>query len=526
MLAFLKRLKRTSVLSTVKRAAVMPLSRALRKRRIGTLENQWHAASTARDTVFVARTQSRYRAHQRCDAEPALLPARNPVSLPAETWEALYQPRRSPKREAEIDIILPVTHGYDITLPALYELLTSNNATPFRVVALLSQHPDHKLTDKLRRLQELDLFDLLVDNGNEGMIGLVNFALQRHDTRDIVLLNNHIECADGWLDRLREAAGQRPATTATVSPWLTSGGPTGYPDAEGSIAHALEPTMLLDSICQNLFGAASLEPLTSPATDALYIRRDALHALGLLPERAHTLTTAIQAWAATAEEKGYEHIWAKHVMLGTSAGYLPANQNGAASYSEIAPLIDTARITHQSTGHRLIIEGVRSKADPVSQGVVHITPDPADVARLRLGMPYIRLFPHLSFALDSGFDDLTELCHALGITTLLLRQPAGFPSRMLEWLMLFSQRSGIPYQLEINDDYLICPGLLGIDKTCAPEDLESCYRSFTDTHPLDTDGMPLWLWRVRSATLLEHASAIHFSDDHLRALFSRYFAIP
>ena len=502
---------------------------ATQNKRITTLESQWQSAATARDTLFIARVLSRYRAHRSSEGTSSLLPSRtNTASISPESWEALYQPRRSAKREAAIDIILPITHSYEIVLPALYELLTSTNDIPFRVVALLSQHPDHKLTDKLRRLQELDLFDLLTSTADETLLELTNFAMQRHDTRDIVLLSSHIECADGWLDRLHNASTIQPATTASISPWLTAGGSTGYPDASGSIAHALEPTPMLDSICQNLFSDIPLDIIAHPAEHAVYIPRESLHSIGLLPEKSGSLPAARAEWAATAREKGFEHLFTRNVMLGTSAAYLPPTNKPLPTVSDNhAAAIDRARLTHQCTSGTLVIEGIPSpKAPQQLQGVPHLSPDSSAPSTLRIGLPDARLYPQLSFTLDTAFEPLTELCHMLGITTLLVRQPAGFPSRLIEWLTLFSQQSAIPYQLELSDDYLICPGLLGIEKNCPPDDLESCYRSFTDTYPLDTDGMPLWLWRVRSAALIEHASALHFTDEQIKTLFQRYFQIP
>lgn len=522
------RLKNTTLLLRIKRASIQPVNRLLSHKRMSTLESQWQNAANARDMLFITRVASRYRAYRKSDHELPLLPQRGDhVTIAPEAWEALYQPRRTHKREAEIDIILPITHSYDIALPALYTLLTSDNQRAFRVVVLLSQHPDHKLTDKLRRLQELDLFDLLVDNGEEGMIGLINFAFQRHDTRDIVLFSSHIECTDGWLDRLYDAAARSPATTATVSPWLTAGGATGYPDNEGSIAHALEATAILDDICQELFADTIPESLPSPSAHALYIRRDALHSIGLLTERA-SITAALSAWSALAREKGFEHLWAQNILLGTSPAYLPphAARTVPIHHREQAERIDRARLAHQCHDNTLVIEGIRPNILPApSNGQLHLMPDPHIPENVRLGLPDIRLYPHLSFPIDSGFDTLMEICTALGIRDIIVRQPAGFPSRMVEWISFFSQQAQIPYRLTISDDYLICPGLIGVAKTCTPEDLESSYRSFNLSYPLDSDGIPLWLWRVRSAGLIEHAQSLQFTDKDIRALFERYFSI-
>lgn len=523
---------RTTLLNTnslflrVGARAIKPLERFVTSRRMRQFESHWQASASARDALFAARVLSRYRANGFPEAELPLLPTRSTTPISPEAWDALYNPRQATKPEAEIDVIVPITDNYEIALQTLYQLLTTENSVPYRVAALLCQHPDHKLTDKLRRLQELDAFDLFIANGDETLIELANFAIQRHETRDIILLASHLHVMPEWASRLRSASALHPATTASISPMVTTGGITGYPFTSGNLAHALEDAHTLDGLCQTNFAHTAPEIIATPSTEALYIRREALHSIGLLPEKAANIQSAILGWGTTAHERGFAHYATLGTLLGATAGYVPpASSSTECSFPTQATQLDKSRLALHCTEPTLHIEAIRKPIASHLQSASHLTLgcEPHAPATLRLGTPDARLFPHLCFTLDTSFEPLSDLCHQLRITRLSVGQLAGFPARMVEWVRLFSEQSGIPYTLHITDDYLVCPGLLGVGKSCSPEDLESCYRSFNHTYPLDTDGMPLWLWRARSASLLAGASQISFASGELQSLYTRYF---
>jgi hypothetical protein len=505
------------------------------RRKLRVLESYWQHAADARDSVFIARVTGRYRDQNALHTLPPLHPRESaPTSITAEEWEALAATQRKDTRDAVMDVIFPVTDSYEVTLASLYILLSSKQRAGFRVAVILSHHPDHRLIDKLRRLHESNLFDLFIDSGEEGMVSLTNFVLQRHDTRDVVLYSSHHHCPDYALDRLLHVAQTSP-DCATVSPFLTSGGITGYPDTQGALAAAVEPTAVLDDICQNLFADAPPQSMKMPALDVMLIRREAMHSIGLLPEKSTLLSHALLAWAELADSKSYHHLFTPNVLFGVTSGHrvdalsvqIQNLHPHIYPYSHAIEgrLIDSERLRRNYSAPALVINGIQSTPRRTSNDpICMLTPDIVSPAIMRVGLPDARLYPHLRFAMDTGFLPLSELCEKLGVTQIEVRGLAGFPSRMVEWVGLFSRQTGIPYTLIIEDDYLICPGLIGINKHCDAEDLESCYRSFADSYPLDSDGMPLWLWRVRSANLIANAARIEFATEHLKTLFSRYFA--
>lgn len=514
-----------------------PLRHFLQKRRMHALERNWDESMHARDRLYVLRTLSRYQASHGLDTKPSPLPTRaEHPPIPPEAWEALYKPRHHLNPEPTVDIVMPVTDSYHAVIPTLYRLLSAVNETPMRVVLLVSDHPDHKLIAKLRRLQELDLFDLLQDSGGEGLVHLANFALQRHDQRDAVLLTSNLELPDYWLDRLRSTALTPYGSIATASPWVTLGGITGYPDETGSLATTLGDTMLLDAMCHSLFDDGITHTIPAPSLFLTYIPRNSFTTIGPFPEQASDLPKALEQWSATALEKGFEHFFAPRVLAGAFTAPKPTKHSAPTAFDPESPhsdiassrlLIDHTRLRAGAVQPTLIIDGLPTSHsfNHHDAGALHLSPDPLDPTQLRLGLPDARLFPHLSFAIDDPAQPLILLLESLGITRVILRQLAGFPSRMLEYTILIADRLGANYRVELTDDHLVCPGLLGIDKTCAPEDLESGYTSFLSTHPLDADGHPLWLWRLRASMLFAKAETVTFASEDLKTLYQRYYHV-
>jgi hypothetical protein len=508
---------------------VSPLSNGLQVRRIESLEGGWHHTARARDRVFATRVLQRYAAHYaRMPVLPPLPRSQPAGPIPPDLWQTLPRPRPALDPAPEVDVILPITGEYSTVLGAIYRILACENVTRIRLVLLLSAHSDYKLVDKLRRLQELDLFDLLQDEEKRGMIALLNFALQRNETRDVVLLADHVQVVDGWLDRLH-AEALEDATTASASPWCLSGGVAGYPDQAGSLSQVPMDLSALNAIAGFTFRETPHVALQTASASASYLTREAIRTVGLLQENTHSLSHALQHWATRAQEKGFGHIVAPTLVLGSFG--VSARPNDARDEAALQPLramLDRARLDAAIKQTKLVIDGIPAFSDLLGNGApphLLLSPDLEDPSMLELGAPDARLTPHLRLPIDQALQPLSELCRARAITHIELRQLAGFPARMLEFTMALAELAQLPLHIHVSDDYLICPGLLGADKECGARDLESGYQSFLDKHPLDADGIPLWLWRMRSAQCLSHAARITFETEALKQLYVRYFRI-
>lgn len=525
----------------LRRVVTRPMKKLLKRRTRQIKEQQWSNAARIRDSLFCERTLSRYRAHYTSTLSlPALTHKPPHAPITQEDWDALSVTQLRQKREPMVDIIMPISDNYHAVTAALYNLLRQDSTIPFRVVVILATHPDHKLTDKLRRLQELDLFDLLQVQAHESIIELINFAMQRHETRDIVLLSSACEVPEGWLASFHLTLQSCAATTASISPWCSTGGITGYPDPEGSLACYLDNTHELSAMCQEVFAQAPCPVLPYPALECCYLTRESIHVSGLLPEESPHLPHALSSWAAKAMDKGFEHIWHPRVFMGTTLdtsprsisanrqSFLRFDRENAVTESldtflmEYRELLDRNRLLSCIQTRTLLITGIPAL---LPQGVSHLTlsPDTEMHGHIRLGAPDPRAFSHLSFAMDETTEYLYAIIAALNITHIELHHLAGFPSRMLDYILRISAELAIPYHLYISDDYLICPGLIGVNKQCEAGDLESSYQSFIATQPLDSDGMPLWLWRERAKRLVHSAAHITYSQESIATLYARYY---
>lgn len=523
-----------------KTALTRLIKKLLKRKAHAAKEKNWLSVLHSRDQLFFERSISRYRAHFSSSlALPALSQKSTATSITQDAWDILSKAALHNKREPLIDVIMPITDSYNAVISALYQLLDTPSSIPFRVVAILSHHPDHKLTDKLRRLQELDLFDLLQVEAEEPLISLINFAMQRHETRDIVLLSSACEVPEGWLESFHLTLQSCATTTASISPWSTAGGITGYPDNAGSLSHQLDSKTSLSAMCQDVFADAPCPVLPEPLLHCCYITREAIHVSGLLPEEHATLAKSLTAWANKASDKGFEHLWLPRLCVGSTQSSAPSNQVKSpaltatpkhqtidesleSARAEYCELLDRNRLLGCVHTNTLVITGIVALLPPDTPHLT-LSADSSRAGALRLGAPDARLFPHISFWVDDDIHYLRAIISLLPITHIAVYHLAGFPSRMLDYILRISAKFNLPYHLHISDDYLICPGLIGVAKQCDAADLESSYQSFITTQPLDSDGMPLWQWRERSKRLLNHATQITYSNEAIAALHARYF---
>ena len=71
-------------------------------------------------------------------------------------------------------------------------------------------------------------FSLFENAVNLGFVGTVNLGMQKHEGRDVVLLNSDTLVADGWLDRLITAAYSEK-NIATVTPFSNNASIVSFP---------------------------------------------------------------------------------------------------------------------------------------------------------------------------------------------------------------------------------------------------------------------------------------------------------
>ncbi len=160
---------------------------------------------------------------------------------------------------ARCAVVIPVHGARDDTLRCLDSVLATLPAWG-RVVVVDDASPDQTLVQTLHALLDRREITLLSHAANRGFPAAVNTGLKACGGDDVVLLNSDTLVADGWLERLREAA-YSSACIGTVTPLSNNATVLSYPDAwHDNALPSLQETRTLDALAATL----QVEPVDIP----------------------------------------------------------------------------------------------------------------------------------------------------------------------------------------------------------------------------------------------------------------------
>jgi GT2 family glycosyltransferase len=155
---------------------------------------------------------------------------------------------------------------------------------------------------------------------NLGFIRNMNLGMALHPWRDVVWLNSDTRVHGDWLDRLQAAATQSP-DTASATPFSNHGELMSFPASR--VQHAMPDPAAhaqLDTLARGLADEAP-PPLEMGCGFCMYIRRDALHAVGLLDETGLTRGYGEDSdWCLRARAAGWRHVAAPNVFVAHAGG--------------------------------------------------------------------------------------------------------------------------------------------------------------------------------------------------------------
>ena len=150
-------------------------------------------------------------------------------------------------------VVIAVFGARDVTLQCLASVIPTLPAWA-RVVVVDDASDDEALVEALRALSSKGEIRLLRHATNKGFPSAVNTGLAACIGDDVVLLNSDTLVADGWLDRMREAA-YGSATIGTVTPFSNNATILSYPDASHANAVPdLRETRTLDGLAASTRG--------------------------------------------------------------------------------------------------------------------------------------------------------------------------------------------------------------------------------------------------------------------------------
>lgn len=490
-------------------------------------------------------------------AEPPRVPS-------AEQWRELALLHRTPKETAPlVDVIVPVYKGYDATLACIYSVLRATVETPYQLVVINDASPDHRLSEKLRELQLEGLFDLLHHDSNRGFVASVNHGMQRHEERDVVLLNSDTEVYDGWLDRLR-AAAHANTHTATVTPLTNNGDLASYPHCWRTNSQRLECDYAALAAMAAQTNLGERVDIPTGVGFCLYIRREALEETGYFDEQLFGRGYGEENdFCLRASHYGWRHVLAgdvfvrHHGSLSFGAEKIRRIRQGLRKLNKRHPhyrallrefravdptlplrqSLDLARlatmgkarpamlmVSHEAGGGtERHVQDMAARLE--AEGVAVYRISPVAGTQLRLWHPHVTDTPNLRFDIDRDLDMMVAVLEALRVRHVHIHHLLGFPARMAEWLPMLAARMGCGYDVTLHDYYFACPSINLIygDRFREEELGLAASDAYAKRHPTTAGRMPAWEWRLRHGALLLGARSVFTPSEDTAQRMTQLF---
>ncbi|HTI03170.1 MAG TPA: glycosyltransferase [Acidisoma sp.] len=197
-------------------------------------------------------------------------------------------PVLAPPAGLRVDVVVPVYRGLAQTKRCLTSLLRDPlpglGGPLHRIIVVDDASPEPALSRYLDRLAARRFIHLLRNPRNRGFVASVNRGIKAAGRHDVVLLNADTEVPAGWLARLAGHAYSHPRV-ATVSPFSNNATLCSYPSVPGGPLAFGESLARIDAACA---AANAGRAVTVPTTVGfcMYLRRDALEAVGVLDEKS------------------------------------------------------------------------------------------------------------------------------------------------------------------------------------------------------------------------------------------------
>jgi GT2 family glycosyltransferase len=218
----------------------------------------------------------------------------------------------------KVAVVVPVYRNRSLTRACLATLRASAPDAPVFVVD--DATPEPALARDLDRMAQRGQIVLIRHSRNRGFPDSANAglraALALKEPHDVVLLNADVVLPRGqrnsWLNRLR-ASVHAQDDIASATPFSNAGGPLSYPQRDGDnpAFHLAQ----LDRLAARVNAGQSADIPTGVGF-CLYLRNEALHAVGLLRENVFAQGYGEENdWCRRAAAFGWRHVGAGDVVV-------------------------------------------------------------------------------------------------------------------------------------------------------------------------------------------------------------------
>lgn len=507
------------------------------------------------------------------DPEVALFLAKNaPLDLDAEVampapdcWQGL-RARNGRTGDETLDVVIPVYRDRRVTLHCIHSVLASSCRTAFELVVIDDCSPDPDLKSDLRRLAEMGLISLHVNEINQGFVRSVNRGMALHATRDVVLLNSDTEVNGDWLDRLTKAA-YSTADTGTVTPLSNNATICSYPGM-GENNMCLEISAAKLDLLATATNTGQRVEIPTAVGFCMYIRRESLNETGGFDAEAFGQGYGEENdFCMRAARLGWRHflatdVYVRHfgsVSFGASRSERVSHAMAVLNqrYPEYNSLIqrhiaadpalpfrmslDLARIRH-ATGNKPAllfvahalgggtekhIQEMVGLAEEAGVACFLLRPNYPHDGRLHVaasGVPFTCNLPLFEASTEEGLSQLLPLLKALHIGRIHIHNLVGYPIAAIRGLPDLAQALGCEYDFTAHDYSPICPRITLIDssgKYCGGAPLNVCVSCLADEAELVTT--PGSWWRA-FRHVLQHAAQVFVPSHDMGSRLSTHIS--
>lgn len=229
-------------------------------------------------------------------------------------WENVQAARRVDTTQCVV--VIPVYDGYDETLASIYCALSARGKSDYSLLVVDDRGPNISLRNTIQNLANKGIFDLYINEKNEGFVKTVNNAVDAlTGSLDIVLLNSDAYVFDGWFERLANHAHINPKV-ATVTPLSNNATICSYPQSNFNNFHSLEITAEdLDQLASACNKGLSVEAPTGVGF-CFYISRAALDEVGNFDAGTFKVGYGEENdFCIRASQAGYKNLIAGDVLV-------------------------------------------------------------------------------------------------------------------------------------------------------------------------------------------------------------------
>jgi GT2 family glycosyltransferase/glycosyltransferase involved in cell wall biosynthesis len=437
--------------------------------------------------------------------------------------------------QVEVDIIIPLYRGLDITHRCVDSVLADNDRPPGRIIVIDDRSPEPKLAAWILRLSKTGAIDLVRNKTNLGFVASVNLGMARAGDHDVVLLNSDTEVPSGWLRRLRAQAYAAPKI-ASVSPLSNNATICSYLGYEGSPIPPGMTLARLDTACRTINAGRFVSTPTTVGF-CMYLRRAALDEAGLFDEKTFgrgygeendfCLRSSALGWTHhiacdtfVAHEGGTSfgdesdsRIIGAYALLMAAYPQYPAliarhvreNENAPFRFAVTMSLFRTSGlpttllISHELDGgvRRHVHETIERGAGRVN----YIVLKPASRG-LTLSIPALPGHPELILAAER-WRDVAAVLRSGGVTRVHIHHLMGLD---LDVRALIHDL-GVPFDVTVHDYFAICPQVTLLPwpsgRYCGepgPDGCDSCIANRPSHGATDILSWRLrWAWQFREA---------------------------